>query len=252
MTMKYIVESIILAVVLTALSYGVGLGLGWIVAVNWLEVFAVFTSYSCTWLCTRQSRWNYPIGVVTTAAYSLLFWQWAMPALAIFNLYLVFSLTYGWFRWGSDKNTRPVTRILPRWYTGYGALGLVILALFIAANWLFNPAGLTALNPIDVSLAVLSGVAQFMLDNKKLETWGLWAIVDIISIPFFLCAGLAALTFGNLSLVAIIAIISNPISWQGGLTLVAFQYIFFLVNTVIGHIQWKKSMTDNTAQTIRS
>ena len=215
MTMKYILESVILAVVLTALSYGVGLWMGWIVTLNWLEVFAVFTSYSCTWLCTRQSRWNYPIGVITTAAYSLLFYQWGMLALAIFNLYLVFSLIYGWFRWGSDDNTRPVSRIPLKWYAGYGAIGLVILGLFLLANILFNPAGWTAVNPIDVGLAVASGIAQLMLDNKKLENWTLWAGINIVSIPFFL---------------------------HSGLTLVAFQYIFFLVNTVIGHIQWKKTM----------
>lgn len=215
MTKRYILESIGLAIVLTALSYAVGLWLGWIVDLNWLEVFAVFTSYSCTWLCTRQSRWNYPIGVITTAAYSLLFYQWGMIALAVFNLYLVGSLIYGWFRWGSDDNTRPVTRIEPKWYAGYGALGLVILGLFLAANILFNPAGLAGLNPIDVGLAVASGVAQFMLDNKKLENWTLWAMINVVSIPFFI---------------------------YSGLTLVAFQYIFFLGNTFIGRDQWRKSM----------
>ena len=217
MTMKYILESIVLAVLLTALSYGVGLWMGWIVTLNWLEVFAVATSYSCTWLCTRQSRWNYPIGVITTAAYSVLFWQWSMPALAIFNLYLVGSLIYGWFRWGRDDNTRPVTRVDLKWYAGYGAIGLIILGLFLLANIMFNPTGLTALNPIDVGLAVASGVAQLLLDNKKLENWTLWAGINIVSIPFFI---------------------------HSGLTLVSFQYIFFLVNTVIGHVQWRKTMVD--------
>lgn len=218
MTTKYILESITLAAVLTALSYGIGLWMGWIVALNWLEVFAVFTSYSCTWLCTRQSRWNYPIGIITTAAYSILFYQWGMLALAVFNLYLVFSLIYGWFRWGPDKDTRPVTNIEFKWYAGYGAVGLVILGLFLLANILFNPTGIADLNPIDVGLAVASGVAQLMLDNKKLPTWTVWAGVNIVSIPFFLTSGL---------------------------TLVAFQYIFFLANTVIGHIQWSKSMETN-------
>jgi nicotinamide mononucleotide transporter len=215
MTTKYILESIGIAIVLTALSYGVGLGLGWITALNWLEVFAVFTSYSCTWLCTRQSRWNYPVGIVTTAAYSVLFYQWGMLALAIFNLYLVFSLIYGWFRWGPDGTTRPVTTIPFVWYTGYGALGLAILGLFLLANLMFNPAGISGLNPIDVGLAVASGVAQFMLDNKKIETWTVWAGINIVSIPFFL---------------------------QSGLTLVAFQYVFFLINTFIARRAWRVSM----------
>lgn len=215
MTTRYIVESILLAVILTALSYGVGLWMGWIVTLNWLEVFAVFTSYSCTWLCTRQSRWNYPIGIITTAAYSVLFYQWGLIALSIFNLYLVFSLIYGWFRWGSDKNTRPVSTIPLKWYPAYGAIGLVILGLFLVINFIFNPAGISALNPIDVGLAVVSGVAQIMLDNKKLENWMVWASTNIVSIPFFL---------------------------YQGLTLVAFQYIFFLINTFIARKAWKHSM----------
>lgn len=217
---KNILESIGLAIVLTTISYTIGMWAGWITELNWLEVFAVFTSYSCTWLCTRQSRWNYPIGVITTGAYSVLFWQWGMVALAIFNLYLVFSLIYGWFRWGNDSNTRPVTRIPVKWYAGYGMVGLVILGLFLLANILFNPAGVSALNPIDVGLAVASGVAQLMLDNKKLENWTVWAGINIVSIPFFL---------------------------HSGLTLVAFQYIFFLMNTVIGHVQWKKTMVTANA-----
>lgn len=215
MTKKYILESVGIAVFLTALSYVVGLQFGWITELNWLEVFAVATSYSCTWLCTRQSRWNYPIGIVTTALYSVLFYQWGMLALAVFNLYLVFSLIYGWFRWGSDDNTRPVTTIPLVWYTGYGALGLAILGLFLGANMLFNPEGIAGLNPIDVGLAVASGVAQFMLDNKKIETWTVWAGINIVSIPFFL---------------------------HSGLTLVAFQYVFFLANTFIARVKWRKTM----------
>ena len=117
-TQKSIAESIFLALILTAMSYLIGIRMEWITELNWLEIFAVFTSYSCTWLCTKQSRWNYPVGIVTTAAYSVLFLQWGMLALSIFNLYLVGSLVYGWFRWGHDSNTRPVTNIEPKWYAG--------------------------------------------------------------------------------------------------------------------------------------
>lgn len=212
---KYIIESIIIAIVLTILSYGIGLHMGWIKTIDWLEVFAVFTSYSCTWLCTRQSRWNYPIGVITTAAYSLLFYKTGAIALAIFNLYLVYSLSYGWIRWGKDNATRPVTHIKALWYIGYAVFGLVILGVFLGANIIFNPNKLIGISPIDIGLAVTSGVAQLMLDNKKIENWIFWAMINIVSIPYFI---------------------------KIGLTLVAFQYAFFLINTVVGYISWNKTM----------
>lgn len=208
---KIFLISLIGGIMLTSISYAVGLYLGWIATVSLLEVFAVFTSYVCTLLCVYQSRWNYPIGIASTAAYSMLFFTWGMPALGIFNLYLVGSLIYGWFRWGSDSNTRPVTKLFGNWLLGYGAFGIALILGYILVLSIFGG----AITFIDISLAVFSGIAQLMLDNKKLETWIVWAGVDIVSIPYFLTQGLF---------------------------LVAFQYVFFLANTVYGYIEWKKTM----------
>lgn len=219
-TKKAVIESIWLATGLTAFSYSLGLWAGWIHHLNWLEVFAVWTSYSCTWLCTRQSRWNYPMGVITTAAYSLLFYQTGSIALATFNLYLVFSLAYGWFRWGKDEDTRPVSRIPLVWYLAYGGFGAIILGAFLVVVALIDPKGIASLSPIDVGLAVFSGVAQIMLDNKKLENWVVWAGINIVSIPYFI---------------------------HLGIPLVAFQYIFFLANTVIGFVAWRRTMNGGMA-----
>lgn len=65
---RHLVESAIVAVVLTALSYAVGIACSWITGLNWLEVFAVFTLYSCTYLCVKERRINYPIGAVSKIA----------------------------------------------------------------------------------------------------------------------------------------------------------------------------------------
>lgn len=215
MTKRAIIESILIAILLTALSYGVGLWLGWIVAVNWLEAFAVFTSYSCTWLCTKQSRWNYPIGVITTLAWSILFFSQGLLALAIFNLYLVGSQIYGWYRWGKDTDTRPVTKLTLKDIPGYGAFGLIILIGFIAIYAVFSPGGLADFNMIDIGLAVFSGVAQLLMDNKRIDNWPVWGVVNIVSIPYFLSLGF---------------------------TLTAFQYIFFLANNFVAYFAWKKTM----------
>jgi nicotinamide mononucleotide transporter len=183
-----------------------------------LEAFAIFTSYSCTYLCTKQTRWNYPIGVVTTAAWSVLFFLQGLPALATFNLYLVFSLAYGWFRWGPDKATRPVTNVRPIDWLFYAFIGLAITGLFLVANWLFMPgvtfaASVATLSKIDIALAAMSGVAQLQLDNKKIENWYVWIVVDLISIPYF---------------------------WIIGLPATSIQYLAFLANAVWAVFEWKK------------
>lgn len=210
--LNHFVVSIIIAIIATFGSYAFAFGLGWISTINGLEFIAVFTSYMCTYLCTQQTRWNYPIGILTTALYSVLFFQWGLYAMALFNLYLVGSLIYGWFRWGDDNNTKPVTRVGSfKWALGYAGLGVGIYLFLMLCNlWL----GGTITN-IEIWATVLSGIAQFLLDNKKIETWTIWAIVNVLSIWLY---------------------------FNTGLFIVALQYVFFLANTVYGHYCWRKDL----------
>lgn len=202
----------LLATLLTALSYWVAFDGGWITELNNLEVFAVFTSYLCTYLCVVESRWNYPVGVITTCAYAFLFWQMNLPGSAMVNLYLMFQLVYGWFRWGPDNSTRPVTRLKwDKWLLGYvGATFATYAGIHMIFQY-FN----TALPTADAFIFIATILAQFLLDNKKIDTWKVWFVINIVAIWLYASAGLP---------------------------LVAFQYVFFLANVFFGHAMWKKSL----------
>lgn len=203
----------ILAVVATAGSYGISFWQGWTTLENtsYIELGAVLTSYVSVLMCVYQLRLNYAVGIVCTLLYSILFYQYEMYAVSAFNLYLVFSQLYGWFRWGPDDTTKPVQSVSPYiWWLGYAWLGIGIYGLLYGVNSVF---GVTITN-IEIWITVLSGVAQFLLDNKKIETWGFWAVVNILSVYFF---------------------------FEGGLYLAAIQYLLFLGNTAYGYIEWRKS-----------
>ncbi len=214
---RHLVESAIIGVGLTALSYFVAIGAGWmtLTSLNWLEVLAVLTSYACTYLCVKQRRINYPIGAVSTAMYAILFLQNGLLASAVLNAYLTPALIYGWIRWRRDSDARPVTHVSLRWVPvylavagiGYGGAALLSGALGGAMAW--------------TDSLILAGtiLAQFLLDNKKLENWVIWALVNVFAIYTYATAGLP---------------------------LVAFQYVFFLGNTVYGFIAWKRSMQHDT------
>lgn len=205
-----IVESIIIGIALTGISYICGILFGWINNVNWLEMFAVFTSYSCTYLCITQRRINYPIGAISSAAYAYLFLQSGLISSAILNAYLVPTLVYGWIRWRKDDNTRPVTHVSWRWLpvyitlTGLGYLGATLISQQFGGAMAWT----------DSLILALTILAQFLLDNKKLENWIVWAVVNVLAIY----------TYSTI-----------------GLPLVAFQYVLFLANTVYGYIIWKRS-----------
>src|SRR5690349_5801924 len=115
----HLIQGTALGVFLTALSYVVGFSAGWVTELNSLEVFAVFTSYVCTFLCVVERRVNYPIGAISNAAYSLLFYQFGLYASSFVTGYLTIALAYGWFRWKSDENTKPVSRVELKWVPAY-------------------------------------------------------------------------------------------------------------------------------------
>ena len=209
-------ESALVGVVLTSLSYLVGLLAGWVTSLNWLEVFAVFTSYSCTYLCVKERRINYPIGAISSAAYAILFIQSGLLSSAILNVYLVPTLIYGWLRWRRDARTRPVTHVSLKMLPVY----LLVAGLGYAGAALISQTFGGAMAWTDAMILAGTILAQFLLDNKKLENWAVWAIVNVFAIYTYATAGLA---------------------------LAAFQYVFFLANTVYGYLIWRRSKQESDA-----
>lgn len=219
-SLRAAVEALALGAVLTTASYLVAWLAGWVTSPQPLEVFAVATSFACTWLCVQQRRINYPIGAISTAAYAVLFAQQGLVASALLNAYLTPALVYGWFRWRADADTRPVGWVGWRWWPVY----LVVSGAFYAgAVWLLDALG-ASLAPVDAGILVGSMLAQFLLDNKRIETWAVWALVNVA----------AVLTYFN-----------------AGLPLAGLQYCFFLANAGFGAWSWWRTMR-RTAPTTRS
>lgn len=204
-------QTLLIAVVLTGVSYGVGFGFGWIDSINYLEPFAVLTSYASTYLCVVQKRFNYVFGAISSAAYFYLFFQSGLVASMVLNAALAIWLVYGWFRWRSDANTRPVTHLNWKWSPVYVVGALAFYGVVFLAVSYFG--GTLAL--IDSVILVATVIAQILLDNKKVENWFVWIVVNVAAIYVY---------------------------FSSGLFLVGFQYIFFLINTIIGYIAWRKSM----------
>lgn len=180
-------------------------------SMSWLEFSAVATSFVCTAMCVTQNRLNYIFGVITTFLYCILFFQSGLYALAIFNGAMVISLMYGWWRWGPDGKPLEVTSLKIKEYGAYISYGILVAFGFILILYGFG----APISTMDVVVASLSAVAQLMLDNKRLQTWYIWFIVNVISLILF---------------------------WQQALFMVFIQYIFFLINTIFGYIAWKKTM----------
>lgn len=208
-TKKYIIESFILATLITG-----GLLIATLALhneINWIETASVFFSFACTWLCTRQVRFNYVLAVISTILLSITFWQAGLFGSMALNIYLVPTVIIGWFMWGKDTKPKIVEHVKSN--------KILLYLFFTVITW---AGALWTINIFNGNLAVLDGwllvgtvLAQFLLDRKKLETWIVWIIVDIVSIYVY---------------------------FQSGLYLLAAQFVFFLANAVFAWFQWKKTM----------
>jgi nicotinamide mononucleotide transporter len=204
-----LIQGAIIGVILTALSYFVGIQMDWIEKIDLLEAFAVFTSYVCTYLCVFQRRINYPIGAISTVAYYILFLQFDLNASAAINALLSVYLIYGWFRWRRDDQTLPITRMRGLDWLVSAAVVIPTYLIIVLLSEAFG-GNLVWTDSVIFPATVL---AQFMLDNKKLENWLVWAAMNCFAIYTY---------------------------FDAELFLVGFQYIFFLLNAFFAFSVWLK------------
>jgi nicotinamide mononucleotide transporter len=207
-----LVVAVAASVALTGASYGLGVTAGWIEGVDWLEAVAVATSYASTILCIRQRRANYVFGALSTAAYSVLFLGHGLLASALLNVYLTPQLAYGWVRWRRDAETRPVSWLVRQWRWIPVYLGVSVVA-YLGATWLVSALG-GRLAWADSAILAGSLLAQFLLDNKRIETWFVWVIVNLVAIWTYFMAGLVV---------------------------AGLQYVVFLATAVLGFRAWQRS-----------
>lgn len=209
-TKRYITEAFILATAITGLMLLITT-FAMKEPVNWIETASVYFSFACTWLCTRQVRFNYVLGVISTTLLVITFAQAGLYGSMALNLYLVPTVIYGWFIWGKDTNPRKVEHVKPK--------NMIFYLIFTALTWAgafgvitFFGGNMVAL---DGWLLVGTVLAQYLLDRKKVETWIIWVLVNIVSVYVY---------------------------FESGLYLLAGQFVLFLANAVFAWFQWRKSM----------
>lgn len=207
------VVALIIAAVLTVATYLLATAVGWVDlgSVNFLEVLAAGINYGCTYLSIRQRRAFYLLGVGASGLYILVYGASGLLGSAVLSGYLTITLIYGFFRWGSDNNTRPVHHLSWKWLPVYI---LVTAAIYVGAVFVIGLFG-GAFAFWDAAILVLTILAQLMLDQKVMQTWIVWTLVNIVG---------------------------TIVYFQIGLYFAAMQQVLFGLANFYGWYQWRKSL----------
>jgi len=180
-----------------------------------LESAAVLFGIVSVYLSVRENIWSWPTAIVNVTLYIFVFYQARLYAdMSLQVVYIGISL-YGWYEWlhgGRGKSRLEVsrgTRRLSLLLAGIGVVAAAILGTLLARST--N----AALPYLDSTTTTTSLIAQWMMARKILENWLVWIAVDVVYIGMFV---------------------------YKSLILTAGLYAVFLVLSLTGYFQWKRSL----------
>jgi len=155
------------------------------VAISWTELVGSLTGLLCVYLVARASIWNWPVGIANTLLYLVVFLRAKLYGDALLQVVFTALGVYGWWSWSHADGRRaelPVRRATQAELAiaaGVSLAGTASAALALAH-------GTDSPVPVwDASVLVLSLVATWGQAKKWLESWWLWILVDVISVPLY-------------------------------------------------------------------
>ena len=187
-----------------------------------IEIIGAVIGLIYLYLEYKANVWLWPMGIVMSIFYVVIFFHGKFYADAAIYLYYIGANAYGLFLWTRSRKKPieetgtttelaithvPAKRILP--------LAAVTVVLWMILYGILKTFTDSPIPLGDAFTTAVSIVAMWMLAQKYLEQWLLWIVVNVVS---------TALYF-----------------WKG-LYPTGVLFIVYVVVAVLGYFRWKKEM----------
>ena len=200
----------------------------WGYQMSYIEFFGTIANIWCVWLTAKNKILSWPIGIVGVIFYIFLFYQIQLYSDLVEQAYFLVTGFWGWYLWlnvkrakeETDKNKRlPITFNGLKWNVAYAVIicaGTIAMGYFMSnINILFPKYFPEAASYpyLDAFTTVMSFAATILLMKKKVESWVLWILVDIIGVGLY---------------------------YTKGVKFISAEYLLFLIIATKGLIDWRK------------
>ena len=170
----------------------------------------------------RQIHWGWPLAIASSILYGYVFWNTQLYGQAALQMMFIAMAAWGWRQWlrgqtltapSTETNTAQALPIsLLRRHERLRLLGVTIL-VWVLCTWVLAEFSESTVLYWDALITALALLGQYLLGRKKIETWWIWLVVNILTI----------------------ALMASQDLW-----LTALLYFVFAVLSVVGLKTWQK------------
>ena len=169
------------------LLFSAGLLLGSVLRVlpfDWTESIGFITGVWGVWLQVRESHWNWPVQLVSSAFYVVVFFHARLFADTMLNVFYIVLYLLGWYWWlrGGERHTE--LRIgRTSWQL---ALALTLVGGAATAGMTVFLTSVRDSAPfLDALTTIMSLVALLLMARKLFESWWVWIAVNAIYVGLY-------------------------------------------------------------------
>ena len=188
--------------------------MNWIIQ-NWVEIIGALSGFVYIFLEIKVSKWMWPIGLLTSVFYVVVFFNSKFYADMSLQFYYIVISVLGWYWWmygGKQGKPLAISKLSLKI-----SLKLLLFSVlfFVSIAYILNKFTDSPLPYWDALTTSLSIIATWMLARKIIEQWILWIIVDVISMILYIYKGL------------------YPTS---------ILFLIYSILATVGYLEWKKEL----------
>lgn len=163
----------------------------WGSPITWLEIVALVLSLAMVVFNIRVNPLGWPLAIVASLLYFLLFRQSRLYGEASLQLFFAAVSLWGWWQWlrgtQADGSALTVRRLDGR---GRIAVMVALAVAWPATAWLLHSTTDSDVPWWDAFPTAGSVIGQWLLGRKYVENWPAWVVVNLASIGLFAYKGL--------------------------------------------------------------
>ena len=180
------------------------------------EAAAVILAVFYLLLAVKENVLCWLFALVSTAIYTVLFWDVSLLMESALNVYYMAMAVFGWYQWtrgGHDGGGKPHALAVQSMSARQHALVIIaIVILSSVSGYMLGEHSSAAWPYIDSFTTWASVITTYLVTRKYLQNWLYWIVIDAVSVPLYI---------------------------ERGLSLTALLFVAYIVIAVVGYFSWR-------------